>query len=122
MNLYLTKFTGYRRTVLVLMHEDDVDEICYDVEGIPYAYRKLKNSCAIPPTAEDRLWASRLLQKLSALTPEHIKTLMDYALKWKDLEIWKGLMKSCSCSLGGVTKDLLLKGWQTFSFEKVRVR
>lgn len=104
------------------MHQDDADDICYYVEGIPYAYQKLKNSCTIPPTAEDRLWASRLLQRLGSLTPEHIKTLMDYALKWKDLDIWKGLMRSSSCSLGGVPQDLLLKGWKTFSFEAVSVR
>jgi len=104
------------------MHRDDVDDICYYVEGIPYAYQKLKNSSTIPPTSEDRLWAGRLLQKISALTPEHIKTLMEYALKWKELDIWKGLMKSSSCSLGEVPQDLLLEAWKTFSFEAVCVR
>ena len=122
MNVYLIKITGYRRTVLVLVHRDDVDDICYYVEGIPYAYQKLQNSCTIPPTSEDRLWASRLLQKIGSLAPEHINTLMDYALKWKDLDIWKGLMKSGSCSLGGVPQELLLNGWKIFSFEPVCVR
>ncbi|KIM42422.1 hypothetical protein M413DRAFT_27183 [Hebeloma cylindrosporum] len=111
----------YRRTVLVLMHQDDADDICYHVEGILYAYRKLKNSCTIPPTAEDRLWASRLLQKMRSLTPQHIKTLLEYALKWKDLEMWKGLMKSSSCSFVGVPQDLLLNAWKIFSFEAVSV-
>ncbi|KIM42098.1 hypothetical protein M413DRAFT_126557 [Hebeloma cylindrosporum] len=111
----------YRRTVLVILHEDDVDDICYYVEGVPYAYQKLKDSCTIPPTSEDRLWASRLLQKIRSLTPEHIKTLLEYALKWKDLEIWKGLMKSSSCSLGGVPLDLFLNAWKTFTFEAVCV-
>ena len=53
-NLFLlTNKVGYRRTVIFLIHREDVDDICYNTEGIIYAHKKLKESTAIPPTAQD---------------------------------------------------------------------
>ena len=103
------------------MHREDVDDVCYDTEGISYAYRKLKESTAIPPTAQDRLWASRLLEKSTKLNPDHVTTLFECFLRWKDLETWKVLMKS-SCKLSTISRELLYNAWHTFSFDAVRAR
>lgn len=46
---------------------------------------------------------------------------MRYFLSWKDLELWKRLVKSSACSLNAVPFDLLQKAWKTFSFKAVRV-
>ncbi|KAF8908585.1 hypothetical protein CPB84DRAFT_1767012 [Gymnopilus junonius] len=81
----------YRRTVLILIPEEKLDDIRYSVEGITYAFQKLKESNAIPPTP------------------------------WRDLEIWKALMKLRNCSLQVVDVGRLLQAWQLFSFAEVCV-
>lgn len=118
----LTNQVGYRRTVVFLMHQNDVDDVCYDTEGIPYAFKKLKESIAIPPTAQDRLWATRLLERAKELNPDHVTTLFEYFLRWKDLETWKVLIKSPSCKLSALSPDLLHNAWHTFSFDATRAR
>lgn len=118
----LTNQVGYRRTVVFLVHQDDVDDICYDTEGIAYAYKKLKESTTIPPTVQDRLWATRLLKRAKELKPDHVTTLFEYFLRWKDLETWKALIKSSSCKLTVLSPDLLHNAWHTFSFDAIRAR
>jgi len=103
------------------VHRDDVDAVCYDTEGILYAYKKLKESTAIPPTDQDRLWAARLLEKAKNLKPDHVTTLFEYFLRWKDLGAWKVLMK-CSCNLNIISRELLHNAWHTFSFDATRAR
>ncbi|CAA7268308.1 unnamed protein product [Cyclocybe aegerita] len=111
----------YRRTVLVLMHASEVDNICFSVAGIPYAFEKLKKSTAVPPTQEDRLWANRILQKTSTLNQNQIVTMLYLALKWKDVDMWKVVMKGHACTLSIMDVDKLVKAWKMFSFEAVRV-
>ncbi|KAF8908584.1 hypothetical protein CPB84DRAFT_1744211 [Gymnopilus junonius] len=110
----------YKRTVLVIMQEDSIDDICFFVEGVPYAFRKLKES-AIPPTSEDRQWANRLTAKDGLLAKEHLVSLMDYALKWRDLTLWKNVMNMRSCTLQAIDVGALVRAWELFSFEAVRV-
>lgn len=116
----LTNQVGYRRTVVFLVHQDDVDNLCYDTEGITYAYKKLKESTTIPPTVQDRLWATRLLERAKELKPDHVTTLFEYFLRWKDLETWKVLIKSCKLTV--LSPDLLHNAWHTFSFDAIRAR
>ncbi|KDR72653.1 hypothetical protein GALMADRAFT_142951 [Galerina marginata CBS 339.88] len=111
----------YRRTVLVLIHKSKVDDVCYSAEGAPYAFRKLKQSSTIPPTADDRLWADRLLKNGVALQKDYILFLMDCAFKWKDAEMWNKIMKNTGCSLTVLDIDLLLKAWRLFSFAAVQL-
>jgi hypothetical protein len=118
----LTNQVGCRRTVVFLVHQNDVDDVCYDTEGISYAYKKLKESTTIPPTAQDRLWATRLLERATELNPDHVTTLFEYFLRWKDLEKWKVLMKSPSCKLSAISRELFHNAWHTFSFDATRAR
>jgi hypothetical protein len=104
------------------MYDDDIDDIRYAAEGISFAFEKLKQSAANSPTAEDRVWATRILEHRQGLRSEEVVTLMRYFLSWKDLELWKRLVKSNTCSLNVVTFDLLRKAWKVFSFKAVRVR
>ena len=104
------------------MPKDKIDDVCFAVEGVSYAYRKLKESTAVPPTQVDRQWAGRLMSKDGSLNKEYIVTLLDYALKWRDLAMWKNIMKLRSCSLQFVGAPKLIRSWREFSFDEVRVR
>ncbi|PPQ88320.1 hypothetical protein CVT26_009261 [Gymnopilus dilepis] len=46
---------------------------------------------------------------------------MDYAFKWIDLSIWKGIMKLRSCTLQVIGIEPLLRALDLFSFEAVRI-
>ncbi|KAJ3510104.1 hypothetical protein NLJ89_g4866 [Agrocybe chaxingu] len=123
---YMGNYAGtlehwYRRTAFVLMYQDDVDDICFSVGGLSYALQKLKRSTAIPPTTEDRLWVDRLLQKSTSLDKGQVSVLLDYALKWRDADMCKRVMKCPSCPLTGSDLTILIKIWKTFSFETVRL-
>jgi len=113
---------GYRRTALILMYEDDIDDIRYAAEGISFAFEKLKQSTADSSTTENSVWATRILEHRQGLRSEEVVTLMRYFLSWKDLGLWKRLVKSSACSLGVVSFDLLRKAWKIFSFKAVSVR
>jgi len=104
------------------MYEDDLDDIRYAAEGISFAIEKLKQSTAHSPTTEDHVWANRILENHQSLRSGQVETLMRYFLTWKDLELWKKLVKSSTCSLNAVSLDLLRKAWKVFSFKAVRVR
>jgi len=104
------------------MHENDVDDVCFSAAGIPYAVQKLKKSSIIPPTSEDRLWASRVMTKSISLNKEQAIFMLELAMKWGDAAMWKQVMKGPSCALGVLDVNMLLKAWKAFSFEIVRLR
>ena len=101
------------------MHCNDLDGICYETEGIPYDYEKLKESTTIPPTTQDRLWATRLVETAKKLKTEHVTTLLEYSIRWKDMEIWRMPIKPRK--LSALSRDLH-NSWHTFSFDAVRSR
>ena len=118
------------------MPEDRIEDICFCVEGSAYAFKKLKESSSIPPTQADLLWADRLMQtetakkdkkrrssakKEDSLTKDHVVTLMDYAMRWKDLARWKDVMNLKACSLEAIGNDALFLAWDIFSFDEVHV-
>lgn len=104
------------------MHENDVDDVCFSAAGIPYALQKLKGSSAIPPSSEDRLWASRVMTKSISLNKEQALFMLELAMNWGDAAMWKQVMKGPSCALNVLEVNMLLKAWKAFSFEIVRVR
>ncbi|KAF9564500.1 hypothetical protein CPC08DRAFT_247955 [Agrocybe pediades] len=110
----------YRRTVLVLIHRNHLDELCYSIEGVTYALRKVQES-SYPPSSKDRYWANRVVQAPTQLSSNKALTMMDYAFKWKDVVLWKKVMSCPMCTLKNVDTNLLLNAWALFSFEDVRV-
>ncbi|KAF9525403.1 hypothetical protein CPB83DRAFT_818559 [Crepidotus variabilis] len=109
----------YHRTALVLMHGDDVDGICFSIGGISYALEKLKRA-SDPPTDDDRTWASRVVGRNNSLSAQQAKTMLAFALKWRDANMWKTIMKTPTCTLQSIDEKYLLEGWQTFSFGAVK--
>ncbi|KAF5383237.1 hypothetical protein D9615_004868 [Tricholomella constricta] len=110
----------YRRTVLVLVHEDDAPQILFSAGGVQYALQRLKKSASDIPTSDDKDMAGRVLNVLSANDKATATLMSDYALKWKDLGMWKTVIKK-SGSLPTFGADELIRAWKTFTFEGVRL-
>ncbi|CAA7268307.1 unnamed protein product [Cyclocybe aegerita] len=108
----------YHRTALVLMSASEVDNMYFSIAGLSYAFGKLGNSTA-KPTQEDKLWASRILEKGSSLNKEQAIAMFDYALKWKDAEMWRTVMKCPVCTLEALDESRLKQAWKVFSFKVV---
>lgn len=105
------------------MHENDVDGVCFSVAGISYALQKLATfdvEISMSPTA--KIWVDRIVSKSSQLNREQALKMLDLAMKWKDADIFKTIMKAPVCTLSVVNVDVLSKAWKIFSFEAVRLR
>ncbi|KJA26964.1 hypothetical protein HYPSUDRAFT_1039386 [Hypholoma sublateritium FD-334 SS-4] len=109
----------YQRTALVLIRKSEVDDICYEAGGASFAFERLEKSSTTAPTDQDRRWAMCLLQKHMVMSKLHALTLIDYAFKWKDLDIWKGVMRCPTSTFENIDTALLLEAWKLFSFEAV---
>lgn len=112
----------YKRTVLIILPETNTDDLCYRAEGLNYAFSKLKESTSIPPTSGDRAWAQRVLSKPYELNTLHIHTLIEYALKWKDIGIWTSAIKCPHGSLQNLNNDSLLQARKIFDFQNISLR
>ena len=111
--------TAFDRTVLVLVRPNCIDDICYKAGGVAYAYSRLKMSSMVPPTDMDRLWATRVLEDRPSLSKKYVLGLIKYALKWKDANMWNGIMKCSESTLENIDNKLLMKAWKVFSFAGV---
>lgn len=116
---------GYRRTVLVIMHERNVDSVCFSVGGVSYAFNKLAAMDAeksTVPTADLRLWVDRVVEKSYQLNKDQAIKMINLAINWKDAKMFETIMKNPSCVLGVLNMDLLSTAWKAFSFETVKLR
>ncbi|KAJ3497068.1 hypothetical protein NLJ89_g10399 [Agrocybe chaxingu] len=114
----------YRRTVLLLIPEEEEQEICYAAGGLKYAFAEIQSSTDIPPTDDDRLWASRVLEKSSngtSLEKDQSTFMLDLAVKWKDIAMWKACAKGQHCTLHVLGKERLHNALKEFGFSKVSV-
>ena len=107
------------------MHQDDVDDVCFSVKGIPYAFQKLaalgaQNSKV--PTADMRLWANRLVSKGGQLDKDQAIKMLDLTLLWRDAEMFKTIIQCPALSLAILKLDTLLNAWKIFTFEPIRSR
>lgn len=107
------------------MHRDDVDNVCFSVEGIPYAFQKLTGLGAhnsTVPTADMRLWANRLVLKGDQLNKDQAIKMLDLTLFWRDMEMFKAIIQCRALSVGSLELDTLLNAWKIFTFEIIRSR
>ncbi len=107
------------------MHENDVDGVCFSVAGISYALQKLATfdvENSLLPTADMKIWVDRIVSKSSQLNQEQALKMLDLAMKWKDADVFKTIMKAPVCTLSVVNIDVLSKAWKIFSFDAVRPR
>jgi len=102
---------------MVLLKMTEVDDLCYSAEGPSYALRKLEKSIT-PPSDEDRAWAFRILDYRKELEKGIIEVLINYALTWKDIDLWDKISQNDACKLKSINCDLFLNAWNLFSFKK----
>jgi len=116
---------GYRRTVLVIVHERNADCVCPSVKGFVYAFKKLASMGAeksTVPTASLRLWIDRVIKPGISLDREQAIKMINIAINWKDAKMFNTVMENRCCDLNVLNMDILLAAWKAFSFENIKLR
>lgn len=118
---FIDRFPGYHRTVLVLVHDDEAN-LRFSDARISYAFEKLVRLDAEHSrfqSAEMKPWVDRIVSNRARLDKRQAFKMLEIAMKWKDLEMFKTIMKLPVCT---VKMDVLSEAWKIFSFEEVRSR
>ncbi|TFK34835.1 hypothetical protein BDQ12DRAFT_612637 [Crucibulum laeve] len=110
----------YRRTVLILIREDDAPNVLFSAGGVHYALQRLAKSNSLLPSPEDRKMASLILANLSSGDTTTPKVMVEYTLKWNDVEMWKTLTKASGCVVSTFKAEQFIQAWKQFSFESVQ--
>ncbi|KAK0489113.1 hypothetical protein IW261DRAFT_395208 [Armillaria novae-zelandiae] len=111
----------YRRTVLMLMHQDDAPQVFLAAAGgINYGLQRLKDSTSETPTPDDLKIANLVIDRLNVQNKQSAISMSEYAIKWKDLEMWKRIVKAIAFDLSVYGLDGLVNAWRTFTFEDIR--
>ena len=114
---------GYHRSVIVLVPIDKLSQVLIDNGGIHDVMEQFKASLSEDsPTAKDKDVANVIIkniQKASKNRASITTTMLEYAYKWKDIEMWKGVIK------GGeqdISVDGLVRALHVFGFDYARSR
>ncbi|KAG6834600.1 hypothetical protein H0H93_008669, partial [Arthromyces matolae] len=111
----------YHRTVLIIIHKEDVDGIGKCGDLTEYRLYRLQKADPKNLTSKDRKMADRILTSLTGTQSTTAAKIFDYTVKWKDIERWKRVIKQCgalSITVFGVEK--FVEAWKVFGFEGVR--
>ncbi|PBK72531.1 hypothetical protein ARMSODRAFT_882642 [Armillaria solidipes] len=112
----------YRRTVLMLMHEDDAPQVFFSAAGgINYGLQRLKDSTSETPTPDDLKIANLVIDRLNVQNKRSAMSMSEFAIKWKNLEMWKRIVKATAFDLSAYGLDRLVNAWRTFTFEDVQM-
>ncbi|KAF8074847.1 hypothetical protein FPV67DRAFT_601295 [Lyophyllum atratum] len=111
----------YRRTALVLLHEKDAPDILFAAGGVHYALQKLSKSTPDAPTADDRKMAHLVLNVLSSEDQTAVAFMSDYALRRKDLGMWKTVTKKSGSLMKNRfgASNYIIRAWKMFTFQNV---
>ncbi|KAF8634744.1 hypothetical protein AX17_004114 [Amanita inopinata Kibby_2008] len=91
--------------------------------GMDYMLKQLKQSLSSDsPTAEDKQMASAIVRNLEkSYYDSPLYTMLDYALKWKDVEMWTDIVKNKRADCVGLSeKHGFVDAWRLFGFENIR--
>ena len=85
-----------------------------------YALKKLKIWRDEGPTEKNREMARFLTGRMSR--PQHLSTLMDLALEWKDSTMLKEIFEKCSTGerVPQPSSDMLIRAWGVFTFDGIK--
>ncbi|KAG6812197.1 hypothetical protein H0H93_013957, partial [Arthromyces matolae] len=123
---YMGNYAGsldhwYRRTVLIIIHEDDVDGMIYSGGGgIEYALHCVRKADPNNLTSKDRRAANTVLTSLNATQKATATAMFECALKWKHIEMWKMVIKKSGSLITTFEIGKLIEAWKVFGFERVR--
>ena len=94
--------------------------------GVGYVMKLFKESLSEnAPTGKDKDMAKFIIKKLRTAGGDKtsaMKDMLGYAYKWKDIEMWRGLTKSCGKYVEVQGKHGLVQAWRVFKFDQTRPR
>jgi hypothetical protein len=111
---------GYRRTVLVLVHESNAGYALFSTGGIHYALEELRGSEAepTPPTETNKRLAALVVKYVSCRDKGTLTSMFNLALRWKDSKLWSSVIFNSGANALQSTfvQKQLVKAWKTFGF------
>ena len=119
----LTRFSqpvGYRRTVLILVHESNAGHALFSTGGIHYGLEELRGSEAepTPPTETNKRLAALVVKYVSSKDKGTLTSMFNLALRWKDSELWSSVIFNSGANALQSTfvPKQLVKALKTFGF------
>jgi hypothetical protein len=107
--------------VIILFHKDHAAELLFSAGGPDHAAKRLQNVNV--PTAYDKEIADLVLDSLhSCDSPKRVASMGNVALKWRDLGMWKEVVKTSGSLISIFGINHLRQVWEAFTFECVRAR
>lgn len=119
---YTDAFAVYHRSVLVMFPKAKEVEVLLDAGDVPYALQEVSKADPSSPTQSDRQTAQYVINRLGSQDQATKVAMVDLAMKWNDLEMWKEVVKASGAqkSVDVVGKPKFLEAWRKFSFESIR--
>ncbi|KAG6835403.1 hypothetical protein H0H93_001817 [Arthromyces matolae] len=112
---------SYRRSVLIIIHEENVEGMMHTGErGADFTLYCLGKADPNNLSAKDRRMVNSVLISLNADHKSNAATMFEYALKWKDIEIWKMVVKKSDSLIATFGVERLVDALKVFGFESVR--
>ena len=111
---------GYRRTVLILVHESNAGHALFATNGIHYALEELRGSESEPtqPNDTNKRLAALVVKYVSSKDKGTLTSMFNLALRWKDSELWSSVIFNSGVNALQSTfvQKQLVKAWKTFGF------
>lgn len=92
LDIKLTLFSDYRRSVLIIMHANRVDSILVAAGELSYTLSKLEKQKQNPPTPEDLRLVEIIMKKVTSGNTKALEILYDHAITWLNLDLWKRIV------------------------------
>ncbi|KAF8628062.1 hypothetical protein AX17_006065 [Amanita inopinata Kibby_2008] len=118
----------YHRTAIILLPEDKFLDVFGSDCAIKYMMNKFKQSqSGDSPTQKDRETARAIIKHLNLSfrfdtyhLKEEVYTLLDYAFKWKDIEMWRDIVTNSAHYIELSGKRGFVAAWRHFGFEAIQ--
>ncbi|KAG5653300.1 hypothetical protein H0H81_001260 [Sphagnurus paluster] len=72
------------------------------------------------PTSDDKTMAELVLKGVNINDKKTSALMADYALRWKDLDMWKTVIKKSGSLIQTFGMDRVVTAWKTFNFDGIR--
>jgi hypothetical protein len=90
--------------------------------GVYYALEKLKQVNSRSPTTADMKMVDIVLKYLSSKDKVSMTTMADFALRWKDIKMWRTIIAKSGSDISVFGAERLVRACRTFTFESIRTR
>ncbi|KAK0501485.1 hypothetical protein EDD18DRAFT_1431021 [Armillaria luteobubalina] len=87
--------------------------------SINFGLQHLKDSTSETLTSDNLKIANLVIDRLNVENKQFAMPMSEFAIKWKDFEMWKHIVKATAFDLPAYGLDGLVNAWQTFTFEDI---